>query len=136
MLFKIEVKHHLLLFCLATTLWTLFLLGGLSSDYYQTWSFVKVLLIVDVIPGIALIPIGYYVFKCIIGHDYYSAAFWGSFYGSIPLIIYDYLYIAVHLNQGMAFLTSYWYLTIFYLVPWFVFPLVARFIVKKNIESK
>ncbi len=135
-MFKIEIKHHLFLLCLTTTLWVFFLLGGLWSEYYQTWPFLKTLLIVNIIPGIALIPIGYYVLKFIIGHDYYAAAIWGSFYGSIPLVLYDYLYIAVHLNKGMAFLTSYWYLTVFYFIPWLVLPVVAHYIVKQNAKNK
>jgi len=56
MLFKIEIKHHLFLFCFSTTLWTSFLFGGLSSEYYQTWPFVKTLLLIDVIPGIEVNP--------------------------------------------------------------------------------
>ena len=136
MLFRIEIKHHLFLLCLATTLWTFFLLGGLSSEYYQTWPFLKTLLVVDIIPGVALIPIGYYVLKDIIAHDFILAAFWASFYASVPLIIYDYLYIAVHLNVGMSFLKTHWYLTAFYFVPWLILPLVGSYISKQQSENK
>ena len=100
MLLKIKINHHLFFLCFATTLWTYFLLGGLSSDYYQTWSFVKALFIIDIIPGIALFPVGYYVHKMMTGYDFLAVSFWVAFYASVPLLVYDYLFIGIHLNKG------------------------------------
>lgn len=134
-MFKIEIKHHIFLFCLTTTLWTFFLLGGLSSEYYLLWPFGKSLLLINALPAIALIPLGYYVLKHIIGHDFIVASFWAAFYASVPLIFYDYLYIAVHLKVGLSFFKSHWYLTTFYFIPWVVLPLVAVRISKQHVET-
>ena len=125
MIFKIELKHHLLIFCMATTMWTFYLLGGLSSEYYQTWPFWKSLVVVNIIPSILLIPLGYYVLKHIVQHHYMRTSLIIAFYGSIPLVIYDILYIGLHLNKGLFFFKDYWYLTVFYFVPWVIFPLIA-----------
>jgi len=103
----------------------------LSSEYYLSWSFGKQLLLIDVLPAIALIPLGYYIFKHIIGHDFVVAALWGAFYASVPLILYDYLYIAVHLKLGFSFFKSHWYLIVFYIIPWVVLPFVGAFIARQ-----
>jgi hypothetical protein len=110
----------------------LFLLGGLSSEYYQTWSFLKALLIVDVMPLILLVPLSYYILKYVVGHHFVLSGVVAAFYGSVPLVIYDYIFIGKYLNKGMAFLTDYWYLTVFYFVPWAVIPLVGYAIERKR----
>lgn len=135
MIFKIETKHHILIFSLATTLWTFFLLGGLSSEYYQTWSFWPVFIIVDVFPTILIIPLGYYIMKYVVQHEYLRTSLLIAFYASIPLVIYDTIYIGFYLNKGLGFFVDYWYLTVFYFVPWIIMPLVAIKI-KNDIKKK
>jgi len=107
-------------------------LGGLSSEYYQTWPFLKALLIVDVMPLIVLIPLSYYILKHVIGQHFVLSGVVAAFYGSVPLVIYDYLFIGKYLNKGMAFLTDYWYLTVFYFIPWAVVPFAGYAIERKR----
>ena len=121
----IEAKHHLLLFCLSTSLWTFYLLLGLPSEYFQSWPSLRTLILVDIMPTILLFPLSYWLLKHVIGHDFIRAAFLGAFYASVPLLIYDSIYLGVHLGYGFTFLGEYWYLTAFYFVPWIVIPIVG-----------
>ena len=52
-------------------------------------------------------------------------AFWIALYMTVPLFVYDYLYLAVHQQRGWAFLETHWYLTLFYVLPWVLLPVVA-----------
>jgi hypothetical protein len=136
MITKIEFKHHMFMLCLATALWAYYLLGGLSSSYYQNWPFLKTLIIVDIIPGLFLIPIGVYLFKSIIGHDYFIASIWAAIYGSFPLALYDHIYLStVYDVSFINYLENYWYLSSFHIVPWIVFPSVGFVLSKRKIHQ-
>jgi len=52
-------------------------------------------------------------------------ALWLSFHFTVPLAVYDWLYCGVYLGHGISFLATYWYLTVYYLVPWLLLPGVA-----------
>ncbi len=121
----VELKHHLLLFCLPTTLWTFYLLMGLPSEYFQTWPPLRTLIVVDLVPALLLVPLSYWLLKHVIGHSFVRAALLASFYASLPLLVYDWIYIAGHLEKGVGFFADYWYLTAFYFVPWIVIPIVG-----------
>lgn len=54
-----------------------------------------------------------------------QASFWVSFYGSAPFLIFDWLYCGVYLGRGVAFFSIYWYLTIYYVLPWIALPPAA-----------
>ncbi len=135
MMFKIEIKYQILLFSLSTTLWIFFLLGSLSTEYFQTWPALQTLIIVDIIPAILLIPLSYYLLQSVIGHHYIRASLFAAFYASIPLVIYDVIYIAFHLKKGLFFFFDYWYLTIFYFIPWIIIPIIAYKIKRKKINA-
>ena len=116
--------HHWHLFCLATTWWTLFFIWGLSSDYFQTYSFWPLLIVGEVLPAFAL---GYYAWRRCSRHPEraWSCAMWIAFYMTVPLFCYDYLYLAEHQRRGWTFLQSHWYLTAFYFIPWVIAPTIA-----------
>ena len=50
---------------------------------------------------------------------------WFAFYFTVPLAIYDWLYCGVYLGHGMQFLSRFWYLSVYYAIPWVVLPAVA-----------
>lgn len=121
----VELKHHLLLFCLPTSLWTFYLLFGLPSEYFQSWPSLQTLILVDIVPTILLVPLSYWLLKHVIGHSFMRAALLASLYASLPLLVYDCIYIGIHLGRGINFFAEYWYLTAFYFVPWIVIPAVG-----------
>lgn len=118
-------KHHIYFFCLTTTLWTFFFLGGLWSNYYQKWPWYWQLIIVDWIPIVILIYRAPQLVMQAIETSPMRAALWLAFYFSVPFLAYDFIYL--HLFKGLHFsyLANYWYLTAFSVVPWIVFPLIA-----------
>jgi hypothetical protein len=119
----VSLARHLRLFILATLTWAAFWILGLPSYYqqYSTWTMagfsVAVLTVL-----VVLLP---RVFRRIRVHRRMTAAWWMAFYFTVPLAGYDALYCGVHLGHGWAFLWRYWYLTIYYFIPWVVLPAAA-----------
>ena len=54
-----------------------------------------------------------------------TSALWLAFYFTVPLAVYDSLYCGLYLSNGVQFLSSYWYLTVYYVIPWVLLPLLA-----------
>jgi hypothetical protein len=52
-------------------------------------------------------------------------ALWLAFYFTVPLAFYDWLYCGLYLGHGIQFIYRYWYLTVYYAIPWVLMPLVA-----------
>jgi len=125
-----KIKNHIKLFVIVTIAWILFLIGGLP-DYYQQYS-TEFMIVFDII---ILPPIWYLVFKSVKrtkpGRGF-KVSLWWSFYISVPLFFYDLIYCGLYLDHGMSFLTTYWYLSVYYIIPWLFFPLTGFIIDKKN----
>ncbi len=116
-------RHHVRLWILATAVWAGFLLGGLP-DYYQQYS-------TDFMLGfvlLVLLPISlvlYFVLRSVAPRRRMSVALWIAFYFTVPLAAYDYLYCGLVLDRGMRFLWEFWYLTVYYVIPWLLAPAMA-----------
>jgi hypothetical protein len=50
------------------------------------------------------------------------SAIFRDLYISVPLFIYDIFYCGFYLGHGASFFTKYWYLTVYYILPWILFP--------------
>jgi len=50
---------------------------------------------------------------------------WMAFYFTVPLAVYDWLYCGVYLGSGFQFIIQYWYLSVYYVIPWILLPFVA-----------
>jgi len=61
-----------------------------------------------------------------------SLSLWLAFYITVPLWFYDYLYCGVYLGHGWAFLREYWYLSVYYLIPWMLCPAIAYWMGIRN----
>lgn len=55
----------------------------------------------------------------------FKTCLWLSFFITVPLLVYDAIYCGLYRGHGVAFLWKYWYLTVYYIVPWAVFPLTG-----------
>ena len=115
--------HFKRLACVSVA-WLLFWLAGLP-DYYRQYAW-ETMLVFDLV---ILVPI------CVIIHRSLcrapvgtrkAHAIWWAFYISIPLFVYDALYCGIYLGHGPAFLIQYWYITVYYLLPWLIFPALGR----------
>ena len=121
-----RIKNHIRILIIASVVWFLFLLGGMP-DYYLQYSLQTMILFVTLL----LIPIAviiFFVFRPIKRGRRLTIAYWYAFYFTIPLAIYDSLYCGFYLGYGMKFIGVFWFLSIYYLIPWILFPLIAKFL--------
>ena len=125
-----RAKAHLELLVIVTVAWILFWAGGLP-DYYQQYS-VNFMIVFDLV---ILPPIWFLVYRSINSAKPgkgFIISIWWAFYISIPLFVYDLLYVAFFLSYGVSFLWTHWYLTVYYILPWLIFPLNGWYIEKKR----
>jgi hypothetical protein len=120
------------LLLIVTIAWFLFLLIG-YPDYYQQYS-TEFMIAFDLI---ILLPIWYIVYRSAKRTKPGRAliiSIWWSFYISVPLFIYDLVYCGIYLGHGWNFLLVYWYLSVYYIVPWLFFPITGFWIDNKKIK--
>ena len=117
------IRGHSGVFLIATVVWAGFWLAGLPS-YYQQYSDVQMIWF----DSLVLIPIAvivYLVLRRLRPEKRLASALWLAFYFTVPLAVYDWLYCGLYLDHGVQFISSYWYLTVYYAIPWVLLPLVA-----------
>ena len=117
------VRFHVRTLALAVAVWAGFFIAGLP-DYYQQYPFVAMLIFtVALVPPVVLLAVK------VIGRarteTRRSLAMWLAFYFTVPLAGLDYAYCGLYLGHGLAFLLRYWYLTVYYIVPWAILAPVA-----------
>jgi hypothetical protein len=125
-----RLRSHLRLLCIVTIAWIIFWAVGLP-DYYQQYSN-EFMLIFDLI---ILPPIWFVVSRSIKSAKpgrCLTVSLWWSFYISFPLFIYDLLYAGIYLGHGISFLWSYWYITVYYILPWLLFLPTGWLVDKKR----
>ena len=113
-------QSHLRLMSIVSAAWILFWVAGLP-DYYQQYS-TKFMIFFDLA---ILPPIWFIVYRSIKrarSGTGFKISLWWSFYISFPLFIYDFLYCGIYLRHMTTFLWQYWYLTVYYVLPWIIFP--------------
>lgn len=116
-------KGHAQVLGVATAVWAVFWAVGLPS-YYQQYSRATMIGVCAIlIPPI--IAIAYVLLRPLPAGWRLSRALWLSFYFTVPLAVYDWLYCGVYLGYGTRFLSVFWYLTLFYIVPWILLPATA-----------
>jgi hypothetical protein len=123
-------KGHIRLLSFVTLAWVLFWVFGLPN-YYQQYS-AKFMVTFDIIIFPLIWFIIYFSAKRARHGRGLSVALWLSFYITVPLFIYDLIYCGFYLGHGMGFLWRYWYVTVYYIVPWAAFPLTGWWIDRRN----
>lgn len=117
-------RGHIRLLMIATLVWAAFWAGGLPS-YYQQYS-TKFMVIFDLVALLLIAGVVYFVLRRARHNRRPKLALWLAFYFTVPLAIYDWLYCGIYLGHGMGFIVRFWYLSVYYAIPWIMFPLVAR----------
>jgi hypothetical protein len=119
----LSLAKHVRLLVLATLTWAAFWVLGLPRYYqqYSTWTMAVLSLVLLAVLAVALPR----VFRPMRASRRMAASWWIAFYFTVPLAAYDALYCGVSLGHGWAFLWRYWYLTIYYFIPWVVLPTAA-----------
>ncbi len=126
-----KVKHHLQIYIFASIFWLLFYLAGLP-DYYLQYS-TKSMIITETILLIPFSIIIWIILKRVKNTRRIGISLWYSFYFTIPLMIYDFIYCGIYLGYGLNFFLKFWFLTVYYVIPWILFPTIAILL---NIKTK
>jgi len=119
-------RHHIRLFGLATLVWAGFLVAGLP-EYYHQYSF-GWMVAFDLF---VLIPISvafYVALGRVPSRQRMQVALWIAFYFTVPLAVYDSVYCGLVLGFGVRFLLEFWYLTVYYVIPWLLAPALVGLI--------
>ncbi len=118
-----RARGHLKLLVAATAVWLGFWVAGLP-DYYQQYSTRSLV----VFESLLLVPVwlaGFVALRARRRRSRMRRALAISFHFTVPLFLYDLAYCGAYLGHGLRFVVQYWYLTVYYFVPWAVFPLIA-----------
>jgi len=114
-------RKHFITLIVTFVVWLVFLLAGLPSDYYQTWSF-QAQVWLSVFAFFMIIPIAYIILKMVWQENFVKSSLWCAFYASVPIFIYDYVYAGLLNDLGLSYVFSHWYLTLFYFIVWIEIP--------------
>ena len=112
--------NHFKILGIVTLAWAVFWIIGLP-DYYQQYSD-RVMAVFDLA---IFFPLSYLVFQLLkkVGRrSKLATANWLAFYITAPLLLYDFLYCGVYLGYGTSFFAEFWYISIYYIIPWIVLP--------------
>ena len=111
---------HLRLWAMGTIAWLAFWVGGLP-DYYRQYppAFMGVF---DTVLLVAIVPVLLRILRRVPRRRRLGIACWIAFYFTVPLAVYDAVYCGLFLGHGIAFLWRYWYVTVYYVIPWIVAP--------------
>ena len=118
-----KARGHIKLFSVVTAAWVLFWLIG-WPEYYRQYSF-RFMLVFDTVVFLLLCIVVYWILKNTPRKYKTSLSFWLAFYITIPLFLYDYLYCGVYLGYGFSFIFEFWYLSVYYVIPWIICPVAA-----------
>ncbi|QDT98845.1 hypothetical protein [Gimesia aquarii] len=118
-------KTHFALLVMSFLTWGFFVLLGLP-DYYQSWSFAAKIVICIAVT-LLYIPLTPFILKLIDNKNFVKNSLWLAFYLTLPLFVYDYIFIVLIGGDNITFVFRYWYLSFFYFSFWIQFPLIARF---------
>lgn len=116
-------RAHLRLFLVFTVAWALFWVAGLPS-YYQQYSRTFMIWF-DALVLIPLSAVLLFTLSRTPRKRRLTLSLWMAFYFTVPLAFYDWLYCGVFLGHGIGFLWRYWYLSVYYVIPWPLLPCLA-----------
>ncbi|PKM41619.1 MAG: hypothetical protein CVV03_12140 [Firmicutes bacterium HGW-Firmicutes-8] len=128
-----NIVSHLRLLITVTSAWVVFVIVGLP-DYYQGWPFRRLLYFCILVYFL----VGFLIFLMMRKYKSYllGRALWMAFYISVPLMIYDYIYVYLIRQEPFDLLNRFWYLAVFYIVPWFQAPLIYFFMKSGQLRKK
>jgi len=115
-----SLNRHCKLLLYASIGWLVFVLIGLPN-YYRDWSFMNLLYLCIA----TYFAVGLIIYNFILKYNEgFVWALWIAFYITIPLIFYDLLYIKFILKEPFDLLNRFWFLSVFYIIPWIQAPIL------------
>ena len=119
-------RAHRKLLLLGIIAWGAFWVIGLPS-YYQQYS-TTVMVWFDALLLLPLNAIFTRMLRRVRANRRLTTSLWIAFYFTGPLALYDWLYCGVLLGHGLAFISRYWYVSVYYVIPWLVLPACAAWL--------
>jgi hypothetical protein len=116
-------RGHFRILIAATVVWAAFWVLGLPSYYQQYSRSTMIVVCLALLP--AVVAVCYLLLRHMERNGRLARAAWLAFYFTVPLALYDWLYCGAYLGYGASFFCVFWYLTVFYVVPWLVLPATA-----------
>lgn len=110
---------------IATAIYGLFFLRGMAADHYLDWSLdFKIGDCIEII--IFTVPLTYLVLRRLSSKpEYFRDACWLALSFSIPYGIYDLILLGYVRGHGINYLSTFWFLTIFYFVALIEIPVIG-----------
>ena len=93
-------------------------------SYYQQYANAQMVWFV----ALLLIPITVFVYlalRRIRPEKRLTIALWLAMYFTAPLALHDWVYCGIYLGHGVQFVSTYWYLSVYYVIPWVLLPFMA-----------
>ncbi len=126
------LKRHFKLLLFATIAWLIFLIIGLPN-YYLDWPFHKLLNFCIVVYFV----VGFIIYRFTKKHGKkLSWSLWIAFYITVPLLIYDSFYIRFILKEPLDFMNRFWFLSVFYIIPWIQAPIIYGYVTDRRTNKK
>lgn len=125
-------RAHLQMFLVFSVAWVLFWVAGLPS-YYQQYSRTSMIWF----DALVLIPLSAVLLFSLTRAPTklrMTLSLWMAFYFTVPLAFYDWLYCGVYLGHGVGFLWRYWYLSVYYVIPWPLLPCFAALLNRRDLR--
>lgn len=128
-----RLQSHLKILVQAVLAWFGFWVLGLP-DYYQQYSHAAVG-IGSVLLSVATSLLCLLILLRLPPERRFKVAFWLSLYFTLPFAVLDSWYCGVYLGHGSSYLWTYWYLTVFYVSPWFTLLPTAALLQQRGKHS-
>lgn len=126
-----SLRRHYKLLINATIAWLIFVIIGLPN-YYGDWPFNN-LLYLSIATYFLIGLIFYSIIRKRTGNI--KLVLWAAFYFTVPFIAYDLIYIHFILREPADFLNRFWFLSVFYIIPWIQAPIIYLYLNKKYREK-
>jgi hypothetical protein len=111
---------HLRLAVLGPLVWAAFWVAGWPGYYQQYPTWLVALGCVAILPPSAIL--GFRSIDRSRPANRFGRSLWLSFWFTVPFVLLDALYCGWWLGHGVGFFGRYWYLTLYYVLPWLLWP--------------
>ena len=125
-----RLRKHFRILVIVSIAWFIFWAVG-RPDYYQQYS-IKFMVLFDLAILVLIWVIIYRSVKNTRPARGLKISLWWAFYISFPLFIYDFIYCGIYRGHGTSFLWKYWYITVYYILPWLLFPPTGWLVEKRR----
>lgn len=94
------------------------------------------MIVLDLLVLVPLWSIAMLLLRWLEGDSRYLNAILLAFYVTIPPFIYDFAYCGIYLGYGLGFITKFWYLSVYYVIPWIILPPNGIWLDKREQQRK